>query len=162
MANGNVKDNSTLWGAFGMTKEVFMSLVKWGAIGGLILGTINFLAVMLSTLFSWGSLFGIVGSAFNFLSLIPELLQGAVYGILATIVVVKFSNSFPFSKFKTLFWKLFGVMLILDVVLMVLFGGFFLIFSGPLTFLFTFGGSIVADFVFAKFVSGKIGSLVKI
>jgi hypothetical protein len=161
MANSNVKDNSTLWGAFGMTKDVFMGLVKWGAIGGAIFGVITFLAAFLSTFFSWGSLFGL-GGGYGFSNLFSELLGGVVYGILATVVVVKYSNSFPFSKFKTLFWKLFGAMLILDLLLTVVFGGFVLLLAGPLAFLFTFVGSIVADFVFAKFVSGKIGSLVKI
>ena len=95
-------------------------------------------------------------SIFAITSLIGDLFWGAFYGIIVAVITIKFYDKFPF---KTLFMKIFGLALIIDAVVTLLFGGFLLLFAGPLTLLITVITFIVSDFVYAKIVANKLGPL---
>jgi hypothetical protein len=147
--------NGQIWG---FEKNLFIEIVKWGAIAGLVSGAIEYVATLLGLLFSWFGLFG--GSTFNFSSLIRTVFEGAIFGAFVLLIVIKYHDKSIFAKFNSLFMKLFIPYLILDLVLYFLFGGIFLIFSGPLTFLFFLIGAVVGDYVFAKIAAKKVGPLV--
>ena len=144
----------------GFRKDVFIEMIKWGAIAGAIAGVIDFVGGMLTTLFSWFGIFALAGGAmFGFssiYSLLSDVIQSAFWGVVSVFIVVKFYEKFPF---KSLFMKFFGIALIIDVIVMVLFGFLLLIFAGPLSFIIMLGTLILADFVFAKIAAGKVGPL---
>lgn len=148
-------------GIWDIPNNVFMEIIKWGVIAGLIAGLITWLGSMLMLAVSWA---GILGGVFgvslfgitSIYSLVQDLFWGAFWGAITSILVVKFYDKFPF---KTLFMKIFGVRLIIDIIIYFIFGGFLLIFAGPLSLVVSLVSFIIADFVFAKIIAGKIGPL---
>ncbi len=143
----------------GFKKNVFVDIVKWGAIAGLVAGAIVFVGGLLTSLLSYSGLLGFAAGIFSFFGLISDLFWGALWGAVTVILVAKFYDKFPF---KTFFMKIFGVRLVIDVVFSLLFGGLVLIFAGPLAFVIWVATVIVADFVFAKIAAAKVAPLVRL
>ena len=148
----------------GFKKDVFIAIVKYSAIAGGVAGAITFLGGKLTALLSWWGIFAVAtGGVFgvsSFYTFFHDVLQRAISGIIIVLVVVKFYDKFPFNKFNTLFMKFFGITLIIDIIFSVLIGGLVLIFAGPLSFIILVATMIIADYVFAKMVTGKVGPLV--
>lgn len=141
----------------GFRKEVFMGLLQWGAIAGAVAGAIDFVGGLLTSLFSWGGLFGLAWAGFAPFELISDLFWGALWGVVTVVLVAKFYDQFPFQTF---FMKIFGLMIIIDIVLTLLVGGFIAFFTGPLAFLVLLVTVVIADFVFAKIAASKAAPLV--
>lgn len=145
----------------GFRKDVFFAILKHAAIAGAVAGAINFVGGILMTLFSWFGIFAIAGGTMlgvsSIFTLFREVIEGAFWGIASAILVVKIYDKLPFN---TLFMKIFGIRLIIDILVSVVFGGLVLIFVGPLSFGIMVVTFIVADYVYAKMIASKIGPLV--
>ncbi len=152
----SVASPGTTWG---FPNAVFIALLKYGALAGVISGILEFIGSVLSSATSWFGWLTVLSGLFSVYQLISDVFWGAFWGAGTAIVVVKYYDKFPF---KTLFMKFFGVALIVDVAMTLLFGGFILLFAGPLSFLFLFGSLILADLVFAKVATHTIQPLTRL
>jgi len=144
----------------GFRKDVFIAILKYGAIAGVVAGVIDFVGGMLTALFSWFGLFaaaaGIVFGLSTIYSFFSKVIQSTFWGAISAIIVAKFHDKLPFNS---LFMKFFGVALIIDIAVSLLFGLFILIFAGPLSFVIMVATFIISDYVYAKMAAGKIGPL---
>ncbi|MEK6951034.1 MAG: hypothetical protein AABX13_04905 [Nanoarchaeota archaeon] len=152
----SVASSGTIWG---FPKEVFIALLKYGALAGVISGVLEFIGSVLSSATSWFGWLTALSGLFSIYQLVSGVFWGAVWGAGTVLVVVKYYEKFPF---KTLFMKFFGLALIVDVAITLLFGGFILLFAGPLSFLFLFGSLILADLVFAKVATHTIQPITRL
>ncbi|MDO8428816.1 MAG: hypothetical protein Q7S92_06415 [Candidatus Diapherotrites archaeon] len=143
----------------GLKKDTFYEIVKIGAIAGAVAGVITYIAGFVSTMAFWGGalmMYGGYGLGFNFGALFQGVIQQAISGAILAVVVVKFYDKFPF---KTLFMKMFGISLIVNVVLGGLFAAVFSIFGAGLSFIVLMVGLIIANYVEAKMIADKVGPL---
>lgn len=158
---GHISPTPSAGNPFKITPENKPKLInsaKWGAIYGAVAGAIYGVASIFSSFLislRFAFLAGTSGIISTSLGFVADVFWGAVWGILFGFVLIMFYEKIWFD---TLFKKVFYARVAFDVLLALIFS-FSAVFTGPLAFIAIFGGTILADFVYAKMFAKKMGEL---